>query len=424
VGTTTAAITPLGITGSFTTQDKVYDGTTNATVLTRTLNGVLAADTNNVSLTGGTASFANATVGSGKLVTLVGATLTGSAATNYNLSTMGTTTAAITPLGITGSFTTQDKVYDGTTNATVLARRLNGVLAADTNNVSLTGGTASFANATVGSGKVVTLAGATLTGSAATNYNLTSVATTTAAITALGITGSFTAPNKVYDGTTNATVLTRTLNGVPAADTNNISLTGGTASFANATVGSGKLVTLVGATLAGNAATNYNLSSVGTATASITPATLVVSADAKTKTYGAVDPTFTVSYAGFVNGETNTVLGGTLAFVRAPGENVGSYLITPSGLTSGNYAITFNPGTLTIVAPAPVILSLTGASTANVLLTWSAVSNANYRVQFKSDLKTTNWADLDGDVTAIGSTASKIDIKTTTNRVYRVKVLP
>ena len=97
--------------------------------------------------------------------------------------------------------------------------------------MSLTGGTASFANATVGAGKTVTLTGATLTGSAAGNYNLTSVGTTTASITALGITGSFTAADKVYDGTTSATVLTRTLTGVLAADTANVSLTGGTASF-------------------------------------------------------------------------------------------------------------------------------------------------------------------------------------------------
>ena len=238
--TFTITINPATLTGSFTAADKVYDGTTNATVLTRTLNGVLAGDTANVTLTGGTASFANATAGAGKTVTLTGATLTGSAAGNYNLTSVGTTTAAITALGITGSFTAADKVYDGTTNATVLTRTLNGVLAADTANVSLTGGTASFGNATVGAGKTVTLTGATLTGSAAGNYNLTSVGTTTAAITALGITGSFTAADKVYDGTTNATVLTRTLNGVLAADTANVSLTGGTASFGDATVGRGQ----------------------------------------------------------------------------------------------------------------------------------------------------------------------------------------
>jgi len=423
VGTTTAAISALEITGSFTAADKVYDGNTSATVLTRTLNGVLAGDTANVSQTGGTASFGDANAGIGKTVTLLGATLAGSAAANYNLTSVGTTTAAITALGITGSFTAAGKVYDGNTSATVLTRTLNGVLAGDTANVILTGGTASFGDANAGIGKTVTLAGATLTGSAAANYNLSSMGTTTAAITALGITGNFTAADKVYDGNTSATVLTRTLNGVVAGDTGNMSLSGGTASFSTATVGVGKTVTLPGATLTGSAAANYNLSSVDPTTATVTAATLVVTADATSKTYGAADPTFTASYAGFVNNETPAVLDGALAFSRAPGENVGSYLITPSGLTSSNYTITFNTGILTITAPAPVILPLVVTAT-NVVITWSAVSNGNYRVQYRPFLNATNWTDLTGDVLSSGSTASKTDIETPTNRFYRVQVVP
>jgi hypothetical protein len=156
----------------------------------------------------------------------------------------------------------------------------------------------------------------------------------------------------------------------------------------------------------------------------VDPAALTVSADDKTKVYGAVDPSFTASYAGFVNSETPAVLGGTLALARAPGEAVGNYLITPSGLTSANYAIAFNTGTLTITAPAPEILSLTGADTTTVLISWSAVSNATYRVQYESDLSRSNWIDLVGDVVASGSLASKTDVTTATNRFYRVQVRP
>src|SRR5207245_1726955 len=64
------------------------------------------------------------------------------------------------------------------------------------------------------------------------------------------------------------------------------------------------------------------------------------------------DPiTFTVKYVGFVNGETESVLGGTLVFsptaATAQFLAPGTYTITPSGLTSNNYAITFKTGTLT-----------------------------------------------------------------------------
>jgi hypothetical protein len=178
------------------------------------------------------------------------------------------------------------------------------------------------------------------------------------------------------------------------------------------------LITPSGLT-SGNYAITFN-----TGNLSITRAPLSVTADAKTKTFGTADPSFTVSYAGFVNGETPTVLGGGLAFTRAPGETVGAYLITPRGLTSTDYAITFNAGTLTITAPAPMMLPLTRVGTTNIVITWTSVSNATYRVQYNPVLRATNWTDLVGDVIATGSTASKTDILTVTNRLYRVRVLP
>src|SRR2546430_9723497 len=95
-------------------------------------------------------------------------------------------TENITAKHITGSFTAGNKEYDGNNSATVLARSLNGTITGDV--VSLTGGTATFADKTVGTGKIVTLTGASLTGVDAGNYVLDSVATATADITAKHIT--------------------------------------------------------------------------------------------------------------------------------------------------------------------------------------------------------------------------------------------
>src|ERR1051326_391044 len=86
---------------------------------------------------------------------------------------------------ITGSFTANNKVYDGNSSATVATRSLSGVINND--DVTLTGGTATFSDKNVGN-KTVTLTGAGLTGTAAASYILDSVATTTANITALHIT--------------------------------------------------------------------------------------------------------------------------------------------------------------------------------------------------------------------------------------------
>ena len=115
-----------------------------------------------------------------------------------------------------------------------------------------------------------------------------------------------------------------------------------------------------------------------------------------------------------------------MTFSRAPGESVGTYLITPSGLTGANYIITFHTGTLTIVPanPAPVMLPLTLSGTTNIVIAWTAVSNAVYRVQYNATLGSTNWTALVGDVIATGSTASMTDILTSSNRFYRVQLLP
>ena len=89
-------------------------------------------------------------------------------------------------------------------------------------------------------------------------------------------------------------------------------------------------------------------------------AALTVTANNQSKTYGGADPVFTVGYVGFVNGQTSSVLGGSLAFsfigtnstsyassATVPA-NSGTYAISPSGLTSSNYAITFHDGAYAI----------------------------------------------------------------------------
>jgi hypothetical protein len=70
-------------------------------------------------------------------------------------------------------------------------------------NVSLSGGTATFADKNVGIGKTVTATALTLSGTAAVNYQLASTsAMTTANITAKGVTVTgVTANNKIYDDT-------------------------------------------------------------------------------------------------------------------------------------------------------------------------------------------------------------------------------
>ncbi|WP_461643850.1 MBG domain-containing protein [Labilibaculum euxinus] len=108
-----------------------------------------------------------------------------------------------------------------------------------------------------------------------------------------------------------------------------------------------------------SAGSNYDLTFVSK-DFSITQKSLTVTAENKTKEYdGAVFTGFTVTYAGFISGEDETDLSGTLAFTGTASTaiNVGTgYVITPGGLTSSNYAITFADGSLDITIASQTII--------------------------------------------------------------------
>src|SRR5262249_15789369 len=82
----------------------------------------------------------------------------------------------------------------------------------------------------------------------------------------------------------------------------------------------------------------------------VTPAPLTITANDASRVYGVANPAFSVSYSGFVLSDGPSSLGGTLSFSTpaTPSSPVGSYSITPSGLTSTHYGIAFVNGTLTV----------------------------------------------------------------------------
>ena len=98
-------------------------------------------------------------------------------------------------------------------------------------------------------------------------------------------------------------------------------------------------------------ADNYTPAS-GSANIVINKATLTVTANDHSLAYGTDTATSNngVTYNGFVNGETESDLGGTLTYTvnGTAHRPAGTYTITPSGLTSNNYTIRFETGTLTI----------------------------------------------------------------------------
>lgn len=103
--------------------------------------------------------------------------------------------------------------------------------------------------------------------------------------------------------------------------------------------------------------------------AMMNPAALSVTVNDATRTYNGLAWTGGngVTYNGFVNGESASVLGGTLVYggTAQGAVNAGSYGLTASGLTSGNYTIGYTAGTLAI---NPAALSVTATSFAIPML--------------------------------------------------------
>lgn len=83
--------------------------------------------------------------------------------------------------------------------------------------------------------------------------------------------------------------------------------------------------------------------------------------------FGDPIPGFSVTYNGFVNGDTPAALGGTLTFTGPASTNVGSWPVTPGGLTSSNYLIEFQSGLLTIGGAPTTTTVMASPSTVSVL---------------------------------------------------------
>ena len=210
---------------------------------------------------------------------------------------------------------------------------------------------------------------------------------------------------KTYDGTTAATGLTITLEGVLSGDT--VTATADSYAYNSANVAEANTVTANDITLDGADAGNYTLSSdTATANGTITPAALTVTADAKSKAYGDADPALTYTATGLVGKDKLT---GELS--RAEGENVGDYAITQGTLSAGsNYSIHFTSANLTITA-RPVTLSWStptsftydGSEHSVTAQVTNKVGNDAFELTYENNAKT-DVGSYTAKVTGLGNT--------------------
>ncbi len=99
---------------------------------------------------------------------------------------------------------------------------------------------------------------------------------------------------------------------------------------------------------------NYTINYIGN-NFTITKKSLTITADNKTKFYGAANPIFTYTYSGLVNGDLATFTWPTIITTADQNSPAGTYPIIPSAATDPNYTITYVDGILTVTKTALTI---------------------------------------------------------------------
>ena len=202
------------------------------------------------------------------------------------------------------------------------------------------GGTLAYANDYTQYGDVgdYTITPSGLTGA---NYNISFVAgTLTVGQKEVGLTWSETT-SFPYDGASHG--LTATATGMVNGDEIGVTVTGAQISGGNHTA--------TASALTGTKAGNYKLPAENSHVFTIIPAQLTVTANNHTITYGDAPAGNGVTYSGFIGTEDESVLGGTLDYdfsYTQYGDVGNTYTITPKGVASNNYNITFTSGSLAV----------------------------------------------------------------------------
>jgi hypothetical protein len=226
--------------------------------------------------------------------------------------------------------------------------------------VQLQVGSASFADKNAGQAKTVAYTGTQLVGLDANRFALIpSTGNTLASITPRALSVSASGSNKVYDGSSSASV---TLTDQRISG-DQLALSYASANFADANVGNGKSIGVSGIQLTGADAANYRVGSSAATVANVAPSALLVTANDVQKTYGQTAVLTGFGAVGLVPGETigsvQELSAGSAATVAVAN---GPYAISPGNASGGsfapaNYRISYRNGVLTVL-PAPLVITV------------------------------------------------------------------
>ena len=385
------------LTITATSNTKTYDGSTSAAAIP-SVSGLQGSD----SVTGLVEVYDTKNVGTGKTLSVSAYTVNDdNSGNNYTVSTVTSTAGVINPATLTITAVADTKTYDGTTGAAAIPT-VSGLQGSD----SVTGLAEVYDTRNAGTGKTLSVSAYTVNdGNSGNNYTVHTAANTQGVIEPAALTITAVPNTKTYDGTVLAAAVP-TVTGLQGSD----SVTGLAETYDTKDAGVGKTLSVSTYTINdGNSGNNYTvnaISTVGTtngitknspsASGTIIPAALTVTADNKAKICGTANPPLTASYNGFVNGENTNALSSPLVLgtTATTDSGAGTYPITAGGAAAANYSIYYVNGTLR-VAPTPQLAG-TKVSVNNMdqyVVSYPTVSGLTYKLEYTTDL-TSVWTPL------------------------------
>ncbi|BAV07136.1 gliding motility-associated C-terminal domain-containing protein [Filimonas lacunae] len=392
-GTLTIGKAALTVTAK--DSSKVYDGLSYNGGNGLSYSGFVNSEDSTAVLTGAV-TYSGTSQGAKSVNTYV-ITPGGLSAANYTI-TYANGTLTIDKAALTVTAKDSSKVYDGIGYSGGNGLSYSGFVNSEDSTAALTGAV-TYSGTSQGA-KNVNAYVITPGGLSAANYAIT-YANGTLTIGKASLTVTAKDSSKVYDGVAYSGGNGLSYSGFVNSEDSTAALTGAV-TYSGTSQGAKNVNTYV-ITPGGLSAANYTIT-YANGTLTIGKAALTVTAKDSSKVYDGVAYSGGngLSYSGFVNSEDSaTALTGAVTYsgTSQGAKNVNAYVITPGGLTAGNYTITYADGTLTIGKAA---LTVTAKDSSKVYdgLAYSGGNGLSYSGFVNSEDST---AALTGAVTYSGT---------------------
>ena len=381
-------VNPASLVVTADNQSKTYGTSANLGTSAFTTSGLLNSDAVSAVTLASTGTPATANVGT---YALTGSNASGTALSNYTITYAPAPTGfTVNPASLTITADNQSKTYGTSANLGMTAFTTTGLLNSDA--VSAVTLASAGAPATASAGTYA-LTGSNATGTGLSNYAISYVAapsglTVNPANLLITVSPNSQTESKTYGTVANLGATAFTTSGLVNNDTvSSVSLASPGAP-ATAAVGT---YAVTGSNASGTGLSNYTISYAAAPMGlTVNPASLTITADNQSKTYGAVANLGTTAFttSGLVNNDSVSTV--TLASPGAPASaNVGTYTLTGGNATGtglSNYTISYaaastgltvNPASLTITADNQSKLYGTSANLGTTAFTTSGLMNSD-----------------------------------------------